>query len=194
MAGGLLPLLPKLLAVALSPWDRDVKCRACPRTLNPKTARTQRVCFELRNRRLAPPHPVHRRQKSSSTRRGRDPEFVHPGRRVSSWSFPWACRKGLGHLRAGSATGAAGISRHRQLLRRCITIAASRELRASLVGTTLSQRLVSFPASCSSSWIRFWNTRGGFVLRRWRSAAGKNLCRRIALFVHAVGVGKGLRR
>ena len=35
------PLLPELLAVALSSWDRDVKCRACTRTLNPKTARTQ---------------------------------------------------------------------------------------------------------------------------------------------------------
>jgi hypothetical protein len=147
--------------VAPSPWDRDVKCRACSRTLNPKTARTQRVCFELRNRRLAPPHPVHHCQKPSSTRRSRDPKFVHPGRRVSSWSFPWACRKGLGHIHAGSATGATRISRRRQLLRRCITIAASRELRANLVGTTLSQRLVSFPASCSSSRIVFWNTRGG---------------------------------
>jgi hypothetical protein len=31
-------------------------------------------------------------------------------------------------------------------------------------------------------------------LRQWRSATGKNLCRRIAQFVRAIGEGKGLRR
>lgn len=95
--------------------------------------------------------PNHRRRDSLSTRRGRDLEFVHPGRGASSWSFPWAFRRGLGHLRTGLASGATGISRRRQPLRRYITVAASGELRAILVGTTLSLQLVSFPASCRGS-------------------------------------------
>jgi hypothetical protein len=60
---------------------------------------------------LSPPLAHSGRQISLSTRWGRTLKFVRPGRGISSWSFPWTCRIGLGHRRAGLATGVAGISR-----------------------------------------------------------------------------------